>query len=107
MTGRTRRLAAGALAVLLFLGLGASSCLGGDTPTQLRATTAPRMQVAKISEVNYDNTVYYGHYRFTDSTGTYECFVADNSASSGDASAGGFAMSCLPRTPTSEPGASP
>jgi hypothetical protein len=73
----------------------ALAACGEEPQRQERQTTAPPLRVQKISEINYDDTVYYGHYRFTDSTGTYDCFVADNSKSSGDASAGGFAMNCI------------
>jgi hypothetical protein len=77
---------------VIALTVGLAAC-NTDAPEQKRQTSAPPLQVRKLSEVVYDRTVYYAHMEFTDATGTYRCFVADNTPHGADAGAGGFGIS--------------
>lgn len=79
---------------LVTLGLTAASC--GDTPREARQTTAPKLEIRKLQEVNYDDEAYYARMLI----GGRECIVLVTHASESESGSG---ISCDWSKPTPAP----
>jgi hypothetical protein len=56
----------------------------GDTPREARQTTAPKLEIRKIAEVNYDDEAYYARMII----GGRECIVLVTHASESESGSG-------------------